>query len=434
MCSYVDCGCVLWFACLSVIKLYRVVPGDVCLLWGNIVHKFIKAPCSVTLAANSMSGYDMRRIATAYDYFVNETLTMRRGCGFREATCPTTGLSWSVREEWEPSLCAGVRRGSCSLAILLPWLLRCLDGGVDMSAATCCWIHEQQQHAEWLDKQESSWPTKLRIDNRWSTVIGLFTENVMTANEWQKQSSSIVNRWWSMPTHDEDVDAYDEHQTYQSARNTLIASMVRDGLMDIDSSERGIMVFKSQPHMHMSSLPTPTYYSERNGRPRSSKPFIDIETRKNGSVPKDTTYASIPFPHSTHDGLTSEWDRSDNGYAYTILGGAIHGSLHAGNGGGMFDWTAKYNDPDIGTDKKPGIAVTSDHLPYFNIFYHREAWSTTSTNLYVAFDHDEYQLLLNARTRYRSRVTSSSNDSSDDSDDDCDDDSDQHKRQRRNSE
>jgi hypothetical protein len=404
-----------------------------CLLWGDVVHKFIKAPCSVTLAANSISGYDMRRIAIAYDYFVNETLTMRRGCGFREATCPKTGISFSIREEWEPSLCAGVRRGSYSLYIFLPWILRCLDGGVDMSADTCSWIHARRQQAIHLDKQEAKWVETTK--RHWCRVVDIFTPGQeMQSTEWIKQSSSFIARWWTMPTPDEDVNAYGEHQSYQRRRLTVVKALISAQMMNSDSKERGITVSNTTPQMHLSSLPTPTYYSERDGASRSSKPFIDIAT-KDGSKPTDHTYASIQFPHA-NDGLTSEWDRSDNGYAFTVLGGAMHGSLHAANGGGMFDWTAKYNDVDIGTSKKPGLAVTRGHLPYYNIHYHRESWTTTSSNIYVAFDHDEYKVLLDACAQYQSSQSSHSSptDSAPESSDDCSDSNDESsKRQRRNS-
>lgn len=166
--------------------------------------------------------------------------------------------------------------------------------------------------------------------------------------------------------------------------------------------ERGLIVSKAIPRIHQTAFATPKYHSENSGKVRSAYPFaVDGKTIVG-------TYASIPFPSHVQG-------TNDNSYAYTINGGALHGSLHAGNGGGMYAYTAKYADVDIGTTAKPGPAVTNPHIPYFNIHFHRESWSTTSTNMYIAFDHDAYEELVTARTMYRSSLSSSSS-SNDDSD------------------
>jgi hypothetical protein len=408
------------YASLSL--LCNIDPGDVCILWGNIVHKFMKAPCSVTLAANSVSGFDMRRMATAYAHFSNDMVDMiKSGSFYRVSTCPTTGLSYSIREEWEPSFHAGIRNGCSILSILLPWILRSLDNGVDVSNDTYMFINniDQQNDARTIDSQERDLRSLDGGHNRWSNTLNAITtcyvvDSGVSATQWSTHcAANKLVKWWLQPTPDEDCDVDKAFKEYTAMRDGLIEWGTSFGRISSHSSELGLIISPATPRREMKSIEY-TYYSESECKQRATHPYA---ASNRGTI--TNMYGSIQFIHSKTGGaaLAPGWTRNDNGFAYVINGGAMRSSLHAANGGGMASYTAKYADVDLGIKGKPGLAVTNSYLPYFNIPYHRESWSTTSINMYVGFDHLKYKKLIDAREHYRAQTceNSSDNDTSDDS-------------------
>lgn len=169
-----------------------------------------------------MSGYDMRRAGAAFSHFFNEGIDMRSGLNFRETTCPTTGLSFSIREEWIPDLFAGLCNGISLLSIMLPWVLRNMDSGINMSAETCTFIHNMRSQAVRLDAQER----EIKGGDRWVTVVDALhtiassTGNGVPATQWTLHCTSAhILRWWTMPTTVIHTLHFDQHRV--SVHNSL---------------------------------------------------------------------------------------------------------------------------------------------------------------------------------------------------------------------
>lgn len=373
-------------------------PGDLCILWGTIYHKFIKPVGSVSLATNALSGYDIINMMDGIDHFVSDSLLARK-CDMRigrvvNTTCHKTGLTWSPREEWFGRGHAAVWRGEFALAVVIPIALRLIDDGVPT-------LHYTVRQAMWRRRSQAE-----KLDKQWDTkrnfralvllcgplVVANITKTARDNNckyddkvaiSYKPDLSKEREKWWRWQTKEEVTNHIKE---YRKEEATTITELKKANLYVVHHVDSLLI---SKPGKAARYTDVGLLFIGQCDKCASSKKCT-CTPNKILSISEAARNRIKGGHHSSEPIISSPNGITDVDLNVVIGGGWMRTSFHNDDAGGTVSYTAKYAEPAIDKDEPDNDRTTA--WPYYLIPFHRESWGMTSINMLVGYYDDDIRL------------------------------------------